>query len=411
LLTGMVLLAGGLAPIASAKKPTPEQPQEARYTLVELVGLGGMGRSADINDDGHIVFNRLRGPSDSWRAFLLTPDETEGEWVWSQDVNGDGINDLQEDLGTLSSGQSRATAVNISDEVVGVSDASNGAAHAFFWDRNNGMIDLGVLGEVDDEASRPYSINDFSQVVGFTTHDAASGHHAFFWEDSNANNRSDPGEMIDLGTLGGMESEASFIHDSGLVLGKADVIGGDTHAFLLVPIYDTSNNPVIWFLDGNSDGINDLMIDLGTFGGTESWACAMNDSGKITGTARNNHDIMRSFLLTPADDNNDLVWFRDSDGDGINDLMADLGTFQSLTGSTSFDLNDVDQVVGQASKLSNAKRPGGKVVRIPFLWEDGQMMVLNDLTDRDISGDGFRINNAGQILTRYSILLPILPAP
>ena len=59
LLTGMVLLAGGLAPIASAKKPTPEQPQEARYTLVELVGLGGMGRSADINDAGHIVFNRL----------------------------------------------------------------------------------------------------------------------------------------------------------------------------------------------------------------------------------------------------------------------------------------------------------------------------------------------------------------
>ena len=56
-------------------------------------------------------------------------------------------------------------------------------------------------------------------------------------------------------------------------------------------------------------------------------------------------------------------------------------------------------------------RPGHtEAVRRPFLWEDGQMKDINELTNGDIDiGDGIgATNNADQIVTGSGyILLPI----
>ena len=70
--------------------------------------------------------------------------------------------------------------------------------------------------------------------------------------------------MTDLGTLGGTTSYATAINDRGQVVGNSPTIAGVTHAFLY------------------GDG---AMTDLGTLGGTTSYATAINDRGQVVGSA------------------------------------------------------------------------------------------------------------------------------
>ena len=93
------------------------------------------------------------------------------------------------DLGTLGGDSSVAEAVNDFGQVVGASDISGGAHHAFLWTLAGGMIDLGTLG---GDFSGTVAVNDRGQVIGSST--TPSGQtHAFLWTQS--------GGMIDLGTL------------------------------------------------------------------------------------------------------------------------------------------------------------------------------------------------------------------
>src|SRR5512147_2550952 len=70
--------------------------------------------------------------------------------------------------------------------------------------------------------------------------------------------------IIDLGTFGGTESVASGINALGQVVGYARASDGRNHAFITGP-----------------NGIG--MTDLGTFGGSASSATAINASGQVVG--------------------------------------------------------------------------------------------------------------------------------
>lgn len=68
--------------------------------------------------------------------------------------------------------------------------------------------------------------------------------------------------VTDLGTLGGTQTYASGINNSGQVVGTSELPDSSSHAFLY------------------SDG---RMTDLGTLGGFGSFAVDINDRGQVAG--------------------------------------------------------------------------------------------------------------------------------
>lgn len=109
------------------------------------------------------------------------------------------------------------------------------------------------------------AINNLGEVVGTSTAGTNGDQHAFLSTTGPLPGSSQRGQrqMIDLGTFGGKNSSANGINDSGQVVGQADTSSGASHAFTA----DRSGTK----------------IDLGTLGGKNSAATAINASGQVVG--------------------------------------------------------------------------------------------------------------------------------
>jgi probable HAF family extracellular repeat protein len=107
--------------------------------------------------------------------------------------------------------------INSHDAVVGSVQAGF-SSHAFIF-QNGVLRDLGTLGGIRSEA---FGVNDRGTVVG-NSRTAESVDHAFVFED---------GAMRDLGTLGGESSTAYDVNDRGVVVGASRDASGQTFAFI-----------------------------------------------------------------------------------------------------------------------------------------------------------------------------------
>jgi probable HAF family extracellular repeat protein len=250
------------------------------------------------------------------------------------------------------------------------------AATGLCGPQNTFLKNLGTLG-TRDESSSATAVNNLGQVVGwaYTTYpgDAARGemrgYAAFLITPQDGNEDGIPdywGElpdgtadpvnplMVELGTLGGHNSWARAINDAGLIVGEADTADFHTHAFL----WDAGN-----------------IVDLGTLGGTASSAAAINEivtnpdtgvetGGEVVGWSLNAAGQKRAFVVVPQDSNADGKldqWFVDADADGFNDLMFDLNTllpsgFKVLL-TEARDINRAGQIAGWGTVGSAANAP------------------------------------------------------
>ena len=242
-------------------------------------------------------------------------------------------------MGQLGGGFSYSGGINNSGTVVGYSVTSSSEFHAFL-NAGTQIRDLGIPTRLNVATG----INDNNTIIGYVEgHPNTGGRRAFIYQG---------GQLSIIQTLGGSQSEALAINNSGHVVGWSSSNSVFQRAFL----YDGA------------------IIDLGTLGGSTSIALAINEPGQVVGTAFLANDALQHAFLYRAGQ------------------MHDLGSLAPSRRSVAYGINDSAQVVGE-SETSDGTWAA-------FYFQDGQMLELNDLLE---PGSGWYIqtardiNNAGQI--------------
>jgi probable HAF family extracellular repeat protein len=155
------------------------------------------------------------------------------------------------------------------------------------------------------------------------------------------------GRRIEIGSLGGSDSTANAINNQGVVTGGALTAGNAWHAFR----YDEALG----------------MRDLGTLGGRSSVGTAINESGHIVGYADTAEGDYHAFVDT-----------------GV--AMLDLGTFGGKN-SYATAINGNGHVVG-AAQLPNGYRraflykPGSGMIELPTLG--GRVSVATAINEHGV---------------------------
>jgi probable HAF family extracellular repeat protein len=171
--------------------------------------------------------------------------------------------------------------------------------------------------------------------------------HAFKWQN---------GSLTDLGALPGVNSSfGSWISANGLIAGESG--NGRTDPMTGGP----EARGVFW-----SD---DQIIDLGTFGGNESLANAVNTQGQVVGLATNSIPDPFNFYGFGTQ-MHAFLWQKG--------VMRDLGTLGGPD-SIAFWVNEVGQVAGISYIDSTPNPLTGLPAMHPFLWENGKMRDLGTL--------------------------------
>jgi len=294
------------------------------------------------------------------------------------------------DLGTLGGPTSVANAISQNGIICGNAQLSPSRNHPFVYQGSGSIHDLGLLDPVNGVVGDATSVNSQGQIVGFSDAQVPGDpFHAFLYNES--------GPLIDLGTLGGQQSLAYGINESGQIAGYAQTASGAMHGvlwtvggatidlgagFLGLAINNTgltggfstqTQHAAIYNLSSGS------ITDLGTFGGTESQVSAMSDTGLVVGEAE-----------TPTSTHAFLY-------DINTGVLTDLGNLSSSAwASEAASVNDLGQVVGGYA-LDGTYAEGAA-----FIYNKaGGMQNLNNLIDPslgwDLTGTG-GINDAGEIV-------------
>jgi probable HAF family extracellular repeat protein len=339
--------------------------QHHQYKLYDLGTPGGPGSFASTAGVGSQILSKhgvVSGYGDASTPdpnYPLCFDEDCLQGVAFRWVKG-----VRTELGNLPGGANSAiSGLNARGWIAGVSQ--NGEtdpvlgfpnAHAVLWTEQD-PIDLGTLGGFQSNA---VSVNDYGQVVGFSAVDTTpdpfsflgATTHAFLWE---------KGIMRDLGTLGGPDSFPGL----GGINQQRDLVVGASY-LNSIPNETTglpTLNPFLW-----KDG---TMLDLGTLGGTFGSASVANNKGQVTG------------LSNLAGDTTQHSFFWEAG------VMTDLGTLGGPKVTANW-LNDAGEIVG----ASDRPTPG---VFGAFYWKNGGMKFLGTVGS-DPCSNARAINAHGQIV-------------
>lgn len=248
------------------------------------------------------------------------------------------------------------------------------------------VVEIGGTGGVD---TVPWRINSRGEVVGFDI--VGSGWHAFLYS---------KGKLIDLHPSGAEQSLAWGINDHGTVVGEHNLPGRTSRPFKF-------ENGVISYIDsieGTAKSINNLgqitghyyltgsdgqiddhaylyqngaISNIGSLGGTTTFARDINELGQIVGES----------ALYPRTPNGSppLHAFLYSSG-----AMLDLGSLDG--GSNANAVNNRGDVLGTYWFTNSSGRIGTR----PFLYKNGVMTDLCTTFGSNVFGNAWDINDKGE---------------
>jgi probable HAF family extracellular repeat protein len=375
---------GGVAftSVAVGTADAAAAPAPPHYRLIDLGTLGGpqggIGNAPVITENGIVASTADTGQANPYgdkdNPFFGGDPFVQHGRLWQQGT----IVDLGA-LGPASAGNSSwAAEANAAGHAAGISDDGNidsqtgfAEAHAVAW-KHGQITDLGTLGGRESVA---FDLNDADQVVGtasntipdhFSINGWPTQTRAVLWQ-TRSRGRHPGGRKAtkrDLGTLGGPDAWAGAINRAGQVAGFS-YKSALPNAATGIPTQD----PFLWR--------HGHMIDLGTLGGTVGspgeWH-PLNDAGDVVGQSNLPGDqIQHPFL-----------WH--------GKHLIDLGTFGGDNGSAN-SVNDVGDVTGRAD-LPDGTHHG-------FLWREGQLRPLRPLPGAACSSASW-LNNRNQVVGNSS---------
>jgi len=329
----------------------------------------GQGYTAAINDAGQVA-----GGMDTLLPHALrwdTPCRSANCAVDLGGPPGEGI---------------RAQAINASGQIAGATTLSS----PFLWTEGVGWLGLDTAPLPGFALLSPKYLNVWGHMAGNAFNpfvSRATPLHTFLWT---------PGRGVrDLGTLGGNTTSASGLNDAGQVAGLSHTDDA--------PLPRLNVPPRHAFLWSAASGLQ----DLGSLGGRNSAAAALNSLGQVAGLSDSVDVDDPANRTGPFADPlaHAFLWSPSGPSAG---RMVDMGTLGTGLSSSAAALNDSGQVVGSATT-----DPAVPELLRAFVWTAAEGMVdLNTRIPHAPAGmtltSAFAISQNGAILANSNAGIVLL---
>ena len=376
LIIALALMAAPAIPLHLAAQGIQDHQQtHHHYKLIDLGTFGGQqsyvyapnNYAAVLNNRGSITGWAETTISDPFPTFCFTDDCLVAHAFQSQGGH-------LTDLGALREGFSSASGwISANGLIAGWSENGDTdptffgvpVVHGVLW-KNGAIKDLATLNGGYESAA--LAVNSKGQVVGAADNDITDATpissdvygwgtqtRAFLWQN---------GVMRDLGTLGGTDAVAFLVNERGQIVGvsytdsnPSSYCGQNLQSF-------NTTGAFLWE--------NGVMTNLGSFGGTCTFASNLNNRGEIVGLSTTTGDQFQHAFL----------W---KDGS-----FSELPNANGGNNSAGLALNEGGAVAGFASL------PGNSLLHAA-LWKAGEMTDLGTV-DEDLCSNGYSINSRQQVV-------------